>query len=146
MQLTPLGKKSGTQGGKGRSLKLMSPMLFGTITKTWVGWIGWTKILASKESLSTLRNDFRREVVNIYHRKYSSQQRGVGSVGRQILVTSRKLVKVPEPVRFDGHRHYPASNLTQRSCPYCGMKVKFIYKKSIVGLHNDCFSAYDNKQ
>ena len=33
--------------------------------------------------------------------------------GCPILVASRKLVKVPEPSRFDGQRHYPASNLTQ---------------------------------
>ena len=35
---------------------MISPMLLGTITKTWVGWIAWTKILASTESLSALRN------------------------------------------------------------------------------------------
>ena len=55
-QLSPLGKKNDTQERKGRSLKLMSPMLFSTITKTWVGWVAQTKILASTESLSALRN------------------------------------------------------------------------------------------
>ena len=30
----------------------------------------------------------------------------VRSVGRPILVSSRKLVKVPEPVRFDGQGHF----------------------------------------
>ena len=69
---------------------------------------------------------FRREVVDIYRRKCSAHQRGLGSVGHPILVASRKLVKVPEPVYFDGQGRYPGSNLTQRKCAYCGMKVKFI--------------------
>ena len=55
---------------------------------------------------------FRREVVDIYHQKYTSRQRGVGCAGRPILVPSRKLVKVPEAVRFDRQGPYPASNLT----------------------------------
>ena len=49
---------------------------------------------------------FRREVIDIYRRKYLSRHRGVRSVGRPILVSSRKLVKVPEPVRFDGQGHF----------------------------------------
>ena len=55
-QLISLGKQSDTQGRKRKSLKLINPMLLGTITKTWVGWIAWTKILASTEFLSALRN------------------------------------------------------------------------------------------
>ena len=109
-------------------------MLFGTLTKTCVGWIAWTKISASTESLSTLRNGFRREVVDICRRKHLSRQRRVDSVGRQILVAPRKLVKVPEPIRFDGQGNYSASNLAQRRCLYCGMKVKFFYEKWNVGF------------
>ena len=76
-----------------------------------------------------VRNGFRREVVDICRRKHLSRQRGVDSVGRQILVAPRKLVKVPEPIRFDGQGNYSASNLAQRRCLYCGMKVKLIYEK-----------------
>ena len=108
-------------------------------------WLFYRKSDASKSKpLSVL--SFRRKVINIYRRKYASYQRGVGSVGHPILVASRKLVKVPEPVYFDGQGHHPGSNLTQRKCAYCGMEVKFICKKCNVGLHIDCFSAYYNKQ
>ena len=62
------------------------------------------------------------------------------------LAASRGLVKVPESVHLDGQGHYPASNLTQRRCAYCGIKFKFICEKYKVGLHIDCFSAYPNKQ
>ena len=72
---------------------------------------------------------FRREVVGIYCRKYLSRHRGVDSAGCQILVASRKLVQVSEPVGFGGQEQYRASNLTQRRSAYCGMKVKFICEK-----------------
>ena len=89
---------------------------------------------------------FRREVVHIYRQKYPSEQCEVGSVGCPILVASRKLVKVPESVCFDEQGHCPESNLTQRRCIYCGMKVKFICEKCNVWIYIDCFSAYHNKQ
>lgn len=89
---------------------------------------------------------FRREVIDIYRRKYLSRHRGVGSVGRPILFSSRKLVKVPEIVRFDGQGHCQESNVTQRIYAYYEVKVKFICEKCNVGFHIDCFSAYHNKQ
>ena len=89
---------------------------------------------------------FRKEVVGIYCQKHLSWQSGVGSVGHPVLVTSRKLVHLSEPVRIDEQGHYRASNLTQRRCAYCGMKFKFILGKWNIGLPIDCFFAYHNKQ
>ena len=106
-------------------------------------WLLYKKSDASKSRLRDILG-FRRKVVNIYHRKYSSWQRGVGSVGRSIPVASRKPVKVPEQVCCDEQRHYPASNLIQRKTASCGMKVKFIREKCNVGLHTDYFAAYHN--
>ena len=102
-------------------------------------WLLYRKSDASKLRPLNLLG-FRREFVDICRRKYSSRQRGVGSVERPILVASKKLVKVPEPVRFDGQGNYPGSSLTQRRCTYCGMRVKFICEKCNVGLHIDFFS------
>ena len=74
------------------------------------------------------------------------QQLGVGFVWRQILVASRKLDKVPKPVCFDEQGNYPASNLLQRRCVYCGMKFKFISEEYNIWLQIACFSAHHKKQ
>ena len=87
---------------------------------------------------------FRREIVNIYRMKYSSQQRSHIFSPTDITLFRGKSndKRVPSKVRFDGIRHYPLSNPTQRRCSYCGKKSKYVCSKCSIGLHIDCFESY----
>ena len=86
---------------------------------------------------------FGREIVNIYRMKHSLQQRSHIFSPTDVALFRYKSNKksVPSEVRFDGIRHYPLSNSTQRRCSYCGKKSKYVCPRCDMGLHIDCFKG-----
>ena len=88
---------------------------------------------------------FRKEIVNVYRMKCSTQQRGTIRPPHEITLCKGRSNenRVPAAVRCDGIRHYPRSNPTQRRCGFCGKKSKYVCKKCDVALHIDCFENYD---
>ena len=88
---------------------------------------------------------FRREIVNIHRMKYSTKQRGTIRPPLEITLFKGRLNenRVPTAVRYDGVRHYPLSNPTQRRCGFCDKKSKYVCTKCDVALHIDCFEHFD---
>ena len=84
---------------------------------------------------------FRREIVNVYRMKYSTQQTGTIRQPHEITLFKGRSNqnRVPTAVRYDGIRHYPRSNPTHRRCGFCGKKSKYVCTKRDVTLHIDCF-------
>ena len=82
---------------------------------------------------------FRREIVDVYLRKYKAARR----FGRPPSTHSRRFdKKVPANIRLDGINHYSVSIPTQRRCAFCGMKTTIACSKCEVPLHRRCASNF----
>ena len=83
----------------------------------------------------------RREIVNVYRMKYSTEQRGKIRPPHEINLFKGRFNKnrVPTAVRYDEIRHYPRSNPMQRRYGFCGKKSKYVCTKCDVALRINCF-------
>ena len=86
---------------------------------------------------------FQKEIANVYRMKYSSRQRShiFSPADVTLLRGKSNEIRVPSEVRFDGIKHYPLSNPTQRRCSYCHKKSKYVCSKCDIGLHIACFES-----
>jgi len=86
--------------------------------------------------------EFRRNVVNVYYKKYSLERACIGRpLGRPKTLNQR----APTEVHKEG-KHYIEAIGMQRRCTVCGLKEKKQCKKCNVGLHIDCFEAFHEMQ
>ena len=82
------------------------------------------------------------EEKQLMHRiKSSTQQRGTPHEITLFKGRSNEN-RVPTAVRYDGIRHYPLSNPTERRCGVCNKKSRYVCTKCDVALHIDCFENY----
>ena len=93
-------------------------------------WLLYRNSTLYKEKILDLLG-FRKEIVNVYRMKYSTQQRGNIRPPHEITLFNGRSNEnhVPTAGRYDSIRHYPRSNPTQRRCCFCGKRSKYVCTK-----------------
>jgi YD repeat-containing protein len=82
---------------------------------------------------------FRRDIVDVYRKKYAQRLQ----IGRPVGRVSSLDKRLQSCVRYDGKDHLIDYSSTQRVCMECHKKANFICVKCDVGLHpKDCFMQF----
>ena len=82
---------------------------------------------------------FRREIVDVYLRRYAVSKQPHSLRSAQVTGLDKK---VPSDVRQDGRDHFITSEATQRRCAYCGKKTYRRCSKCRVALHLECSQVF----
>ena len=82
---------------------------------------------------------FRREIVDVYLRRYAFSNRALPLRSPRNVGFDRK---VPSDVRRDGRDHFITSESTQRRCASCGKKTYRRCSKCQVPLHLECSQVF----
>ena len=82
---------------------------------------------------------FRRQIVGIYMKKYSTPRSETGRPRGRILPAKRK---VCDEVRLDRVEHYQSALEKQKRCGHCGKNTRKGCSKCGIGLHDHCFKEW----